>query len=105
MVLPTFAKRFRPESFLDDEKPRSIGRENYEEIFDRVVDQCGKAGLIKLEQVMVDGSSIRANASIYAMKESEENEERKDDDGPKPPGKIHSKDGLSNNDFRKRAIL
>ncbi len=81
-----------------------LGEKTYEEIFDHVVDQCGKAGLVKLEQVMVDGSAIRANASIYGMKEREaSDEDRKDDDEPR--GQIHSKDGLSNNDFRKRGIL
>jgi transposase len=41
-----------------------LGEKTYEEIFGYVVNQCSKAGLVKLEQVMVDGSAIRANASI-----------------------------------------
>ena len=83
-----------------------LGEKTYEEIFDQVVDQCGKAGLVKLEQVMVDGSAIKANASIYAMKERETNDkDRNDEDQQKPADQIHSKDGFSNNDFRKRGIL
>jgi len=52
---------------------------------------------------MVDGSVIKANASIYKMKEREE---KKDDDpsDPPPSAHAHSKDGLSVNDFRKRGM-
>lgn len=84
-----------------------LGEKTYEQIFDQVVEQCRKSGLVKLEQIMVDGSVIKANASIYGMKEREASDEEdpKNDDDPKGPGQIHSKDGLSNNDFRKRGIL
>jgi len=75
-----------------------LGEKVYEEIFNRVVEQCRRAGLVKLEQVMVDGSVIKANASIYKM---QPRDEKNDDDPPPPP---HSKDGLSVNDFRKRGI-
>lgn len=56
---------------------------------------------------MVDGSSIKANASIY---NTEERNKKSDDSDPPPAGgsyagQIHSKDGLSNNDLRKRNIL
>src|SRR4051812_23053620 len=58
---------------------------------------------------MVDGSVIKANASIYSMKEREE--EKTDRDGNEPPAApgvsgnhAHSKDGLSVNDMRKRGI-
>ena len=83
-----------------------LGEKTYERIFKEVVEQCRRAGLVKLEQVMIDGSVIRANASIYNMQEREE--KKKDDDGGEPPttggGHAHSKDGLSVNDFRKRGI-
>lgn len=84
-----------------------FGEKTYEIIFNQIVEQCRKAGLVKLEQVMVDGSVIKANASIYNMKERSESEEKKndDDDGPPPSTEIYSKDGLSNNDFRKRGVL
>jgi transposase len=78
-----------------------LGEKVYAKIFEQVVEQCRKAGLVKLEQVMVDGSVIKANASIYRMQEREEKKD--DDDDPQPPH-AHSKDGLSVNDFRKRGI-
>lgn len=51
---------------------------------------------------MVDGSVIKANASIYKM---QERDGKKDDDEntPQPPH-AYSKDGLSVNDLRKRGI-
>jgi len=86
-----------------------LGEKTYEKIFSEVVDQCRKAGLVKLEQVMVDGSVIKANASLYSMQEREE--KKKDDDNNEPPvdpksGGVHphSKDGFSVNDLRKRQI-
>lgn len=83
-----------------------LGEKTYEIIFNKVVEQCRAKGLIKLDQVMMDGSSMRANASIYAMKEREPEENKKDDDSQPPSGsgQIFSKDGLSNNDFRQRNI-
>lgn len=71
-----------------------LGEKVYEQIFNEIVEQCRKAGLVKLEQVMVDGSVIKANASIYKMKEREE---QKDDDpnDPPPSAHAHSKDGLA----------
>ena len=59
-----------------------LGEKTYEKIFNQVIEQCRKAGLIKLEQVMVDGSVIKANASIYNMKERDE---KKDDNNDDPP--------------------
>ena len=82
-----------------------LGEKTYERIFTEVVEQCRKAGLVKLEQVMVDGSVIKANASIYNMQEREEKKKDDDDIGPPAPSSHpHSKDGLSVNDFRKRQI-
>ena len=85
-----------------------LGEATYEKIFSEVVDQCRKAGLVKLDQVMVDGSTIKANASIYHMKErdvsSGEAPVARESESA-PPAQIHSKDGLSNNDFRQRGIL
>jgi transposase len=82
-----------------------LGESVYEQIFLAVVEQCRKAGLVKLEQVMVDGSVIRANASIYNMEEREGGKDDTPKDPPDPgPTHPHSKDGLSNNDFRKRQI-
>ncbi len=81
-----------------------LGVEVFARIFLEVVDQCKKAGLVKAERVMMDGSVIRANASIYNM---EEREQKDDEDDPPPPSgesPIYSKDGLSNNDFRQRKI-
>ncbi len=82
-----------------------LGEKVYEQIFLAVVDQCRKAGMVKLEQVMVDGSVIRANASIYNMEARESQKEDDPKDPPAPgPTHPHSKDGLSVNDFRKRQI-
>lgn len=80
-----------------------LGESTYEKIFNEVVDQCRRAGLVKLDQVMVDGSTIKANASVYHMKEREG--ETAAPGKRDSPEQIHSKDGLSNNDFRKRGIL
>jgi len=83
-----------------------FGEETFAAIFKKVVEQCQKAGLVKAEQIMVDGSTMRANASIYNMVEREK-EKKKDDEGDPPPSDgapIYSKDGLSNNDFRQRQI-
>ncbi len=79
-----------------------LGEKIYEQIFEQVVEQCRKAGLVKLEQVMVDGSVIKANASIYRMQERDKKNEN--DPNDPPSGHAHSKDGLSVNDFRKRGI-
>lgn len=79
-----------------------LGEKTYKEIFNRILDQCKTKGLVKLEQVMVDGSVIKANASIYTMKERDDI--KSDDDEPPYSGQIHSKDGLSNNDLRKQNI-
>lgn len=86
-----------------------LGEKTYEKIFSEVVDQCRKAGLVKLEQVMVDGSVIKANASIYNMQERDETEKDDDKNDPRASGDAndshaHSKDGLSVNDLRKRQI-
>lgn len=70
-----------------------LGEKTYKEIFNRILDQCKSKGLVKLEQVMVDGSVIKANASIYTMKERDDI--KSDDDEPPYSGQIHSKDGLS----------
>lgn len=78
-----------------------LGEKVYEKIFYEVVEQCRRAGLVKLEQIMVDGSNIKANASIYKM---QAREEKHDDDGSPPSEHAHSKDGLSVNDLRKRII-
>lgn len=83
-----------------------LGEKTYEMIFNKVVDQCRSKGLVKLDQVMMDGSVIKANASIYAMEEREEEKLKNDDDDQsRDSGQIHSKDGLSNNDFRQKNIL
>lgn len=84
-----------------------LGEKTYQSIFDKVVQQCMDKGLINAEQVMMDGSVVRANASIYAMKEREKEKSENDKDDPPPSagsGQIHSKDGLSSNDFRKKSI-
>lgn len=82
-----------------------LGEKTFEIIFNQVLEQCRSKGLIKLDQMMVDGSMIKANASIYAMKEREEAKSKDDDkDPPSYNGQIHSKDGLSNNDLRKKNI-
>ncbi len=81
-----------------------LGEKTYEMIFNKVEDQCRSKGLVKLEQVMMDGSVIRANASIYSMKEREEEKLKDDDRDPPSGGEIYSKDGLSNNDFRQKNI-
>jgi transposase len=83
-----------------------LGEKVYEQIFNEVVEQCRKAGLVKLEQVMVDGSHIKANASIYKMQEREKKNDNDDEpmDPPASSAHAHSKDGLSVNDFRKRGI-
>jgi len=52
---------------------------------------------------MVDGSVIKANASIYKMKEREEKRTMIQAIHHHLPH-AHSKDGLSVNDFRKRGI-
>ena len=61
-----------------------LGEQTYEAIFNRVVDQCCDRGLVKLEHVMVDGSFIKANASIYKM-ELRETDKIDDDDRAQPP--------------------
>ena len=84
-----------------------FGEETFKTIFNKVVEQCQRAGLVKAEQIMVDGSTMRANASIYNMVEREEENKNDDDVDPPHPGggaPIYSKDGLSNNDFRQRKI-
>jgi transposase len=85
-----------------------LGEKTYERIFNEVVEQCRRAGLVKLEQVMVDGSTIKANASIYSMQERIEKKDNDDNEPPSAPGSYdnhaHSKDGLSINDLRKRGI-
>jgi len=84
-----------------------LGERIYEKIFSEVVEQCRKAGLVKLDQVMVDGSVIKANASIYSMKEREDKKSDNDEPPDTPSGQgnhAHSKDGLSVNDLRKRGI-
>jgi transposase len=82
-----------------------LGEKTYKIIFDQVVEQCRAKGLIKLGQVMMDGSTMKANASIYAMKEREEKSKDDNDDPPSGSGEIFSKDGFSNNDFRQKNIL
>jgi transposase len=82
-----------------------LGEKTYEIIFNRVVEQCRARGLIKLDQVMMDGSTVRANASIYSMKEREDEKPKDDHDDPQSgSGNIYSSDGLSSNDFRQRNI-
>jgi transposase len=82
-----------------------FGEETFAVIFNRVLKQCQKAGLVKAEQIMVDGSTMRANASIYNMVEREVEKPKVDDiDANQPGTPIYSKDGLSNNDFRQRQI-
>jgi transposase len=44
-----------------------LGEKTYKAIFDEVVKQCCKAGLVKLEQVMVDGSVIKIRLSKFIM--------------------------------------
>jgi len=78
-----------------------LGIDTYEHIFREIVRQCQEKGLVKLDRVMMDGSVIRANASIYNM---EERHKKDDEDPPPPSSPIYSKDGLSNNDFRQRKI-
>lgn len=79
-----------------------LGEEIYKRIFLAVVEQCGKAGLVKGERVMADGSIIKANASIYNMEEREGvvHEATKSD----YVDTTHSKDGLSSNDMRRGDI-
>jgi transposase len=79
-----------------------LGVEVFARIFLEVVEQCKKAGLVKAERVMMDGSVIRANASIYNMEEREKKDD--EDDPPSGESPVYSKDGLSNNDFRQRKI-
>lgn len=83
-----------------------LGEKTYQSIFDKVVQQCMEKGLINAEQVMMDGSVVRANASIYAMKEREKEKSEDDKDDPPSSGEspIFSKDGLSNNDIRQKSI-
>jgi transposase len=81
-----------------------LGVEVFAKIFFNVVDQCQKAGLVKAERVMMDGSVIRANASIYNMEEREKKDDENDPPVPPCGDQIYSKDGLSNNDFRQRKI-
>lgn len=83
-----------------------LGEKTYQSIFDKVVQQCMDKGLINAEQVMMDGSVVRANASIYAMKEREKEKSEDDRDDPPASGEspIFSKDGLSNNDIRQKSI-
>jgi transposase len=81
-----------------------LGEKTYEQIFTRVVDQCRERGLMRLDQVMVDGSVIKANASIYKMQQREEKKDDDPNDPPLLPTHAHSKDGLSVNDVRKRGI-
>ncbi|MGZ3772220.1 MAG: transposase [Bdellovibrio sp.] len=79
-----------------------LGEKTYEIIFNHVVEQCRIKGLIKLDQVMMDGSVMRANASIYAMKEHTEEKSKNDSDNQPSSGPVYSKDGFSNNDFRQK---
>lgn len=88
-----------------------LGERTYAQIFMAVLGQCKKAGLVKAEQVMIDGSMIKANASLYSMVERQaegKSDKSHDDDPPQTSGQssgqIHSKDGLSNNDLRKQNI-
>ncbi len=76
-----------------------LGEETYGKIFLAVLEQCRKAGLVKAESVMMDGSIIRANASIYNMEERnpEANQSLPNQDADTS----HSKDGLSSNDMRR----
>jgi transposase len=78
-----------------------LGEETFKRIFLIVVEQCRKAGLVKAERIMADGSVIKANASLYNM------EERNPDSAPSSNDYVdttHSKDGLSNNDLRRGDI-
>lgn len=79
-----------------------LGESTYKIIFQKTVEQCIKAGFVKGEQIMADGSMIAANASLYAMKTREEKSTEY------PPGVginvAPSKDGLSNQDLRRNSI-
>ncbi len=79
-----------------------LGEKTYEAIFNQVLEQCKSKGLINLKQVMVDGSVIKANASIYKMQERDDKKDG-EENNPQPPH-AYSKDGLSVNDLRKRGI-
>lgn len=82
-----------------------LGEETYRKIFLTVVDQCKKAGLVKSEKVMADGSLIQANASLYKMEEKETDKKPDDFDEGTGVGQRESKDGLSSNDLRKNSLV
>lgn len=79
-----------------------FGEATYKVIFQKVVEQCIKAGLVKGDRVMADGSMISANASIYAMVEREDKIDDPSDTRVAPVKP--SKDGLSNKDLRHHSI-
>jgi transposase len=81
-----------------------LGEETYKKIFVTVVEQCRKAGLVKAERVMIDGSIIKANASLYNMTERESEPSAQDPNSEPYVDTTHSKDGLSNNDLRRGDI-
>ena len=79
-----------------------FGELTYQTIFNEVVRQCIKAGLVNGEKVMADGSMFAANASLYAMNEREQKIEDTVSTGfeVKP-----SHDGLSTKDLRSNSIV
>jgi len=83
-----------------------LGEETYKKIFMAVVEQCRKAGLVKAERVMADGSIIRADASLYNMEERDTKAEdaAHDSGDDNYVDTTHSKDGLSSNDLRRGDI-
>ena len=79
-----------------------FGEITYKAIFNAVVNQCIKAGLVKAEQVMADGSMIAANASLYAMDERAEKLTHNVSTGFEIDP---SKDGLSTKDLRSNSLV
>jgi len=53
-----------------------LGEKTFKKIFDRIVKLCLEKGLATGEKVMMDGSLIDANASLYSLIPKEEFEQR-----------------------------
>jgi len=65
---------------------RWAGSELFTKLFDEVVRSCVEAGLVSGHHVSVDGTQIKANASMQSLEARTRPEEEKDDDaGANPP--------------------
>ena len=61
-----------------------LGEETFRKVFLQVIELCRKAGLVKAEKVMTDGTWLEANASLNSLIEQRE------DGGPDDSGKARN---------------